>query len=434
MVTQKSTREDLRKAVGHALGVMVQSLTANSGSTTTMLVDELAIMGADDLNGKWLIFTSGQANIDGEEAQIIDSTTAANVVTLTFHPAVSNAVGVAATAEMWDQEYRPATIHNALNQAVDDATGRIFTPTTDITLHTGSTARYDLIGTLDMVKEVWLRTGYNNKQILEAGNVWDESVQADWTITQDDENKLYGRVSTKIDVAGTASNGDIASQDFSALDLSGMTHLEFPIEVAGTSTITAIAASDLLFILSATANGADVNKLVAIPALSVGKETWVRVAMNETTSGFSPDQLTAIISAGIEYNANIGANVLWMGRVEATREDSYEWTLVPDHLWYVDKMNQELVFKPVVVEALGYRLMKLVGGDNPVRLSADTDVTEIPERYMVRYAAAMLLGRFNAGEDSEQAGIRQNAADRQMAMAEAAKRNFPVLRDVRLTS
>ncbi len=432
MVTQGSTREALRKSVGHALGVMRELTADASGSTTTFLTDDLAIMTADDLNGKWLIFTSGQSNIDEQIAQITDSTVSSNQVTLTFYPAVTNAPVANATAEMWDQPYRPIWVHNALNQAVLDATGAIFEPTTDISLHTGSTKRYSLAGTLDMVKEVWLRTGMDSQQILEAGNVWDESVQSDWTISQDDEARLYGRVSTKFDVAATASNGDLASQDIPILDLSRYTHFECPIRVAGTSAITAIVASDLLFILSATANGTDTDKLIAIPALTVGKETWVRVAMDESTSTFSPDQLTAIISAGIEYNANIGANVFWTGRMEATREDSYEWTLVANHLWYIDKNNQELVFKPEV--NLGYRLMKLVGGDNPTQLTTDTDVTEIPERYMVHYAVGMLLQRYIPGESAEQAGVREHQADRQMGMAEAAKRAFPMLSNARFSN
>lgn len=428
--TQASTREELRKAVGHLLGAMKELEADANGTTTTFLTDELPLR-TTDLKGKHLIFTSGQSNIDGQIRQVISSSVSANRVTLNFFPAVGDAPVSPATVEMWDEEYDPIRVHDAINEAVNDATGAIFDPTTDISLHTGSTKRYSLAGTLDMVREVWIRTGMDSQQILEAGNVWDESVQADWTITQDDEARLYGRVSTKFDVAGTASNGDIASQDFSALDLSRYTHFECPIRVAGTSAITSIAASDLLFILSATANGADVDKTIAIPALTVGRETWVRVAMDESTSTFSPDQLTAIISAGIEYNANIGANVFWTGRMEATREDSYEWTLVANHLWYIDKNNQELVFKPEV--DLGYRLMKLVGGDNPTQLNADTDVTEIPERYMTHYAVGTLLTRPIRGEDAEQARVRQSWADRQMGMAEAAKKAFPMLVNARMT-
>lgn len=430
-VLQQSTFEALQVSVGQALGVLREGLVANSGSATTMIVDELAIMGDDDLNGKWMQFSTsgGQSNIAGEEAQIIDSATTSNVMTLTFHPAVSNTVSAGATARLWDQEYRPIQVKNALNQAVDDATRHIFTPTTDISLHTGGTAIFSLIDTLDMVSGAELRTNYDTQQIIESGSVWDESVDADFTITQDNDHRLNGRVANKFVIAGTVSDGDLASQAIGSIDISGKDFIEFPIEVD-----IGVAANDLLLRLSTTINGADVDKIIAIPALTAGNPIWVRVAMTEAVSGFTPVEATAIISVALEYNANSKANTIWMGRIEATRTNRDSFSPVPSHLYSIDKANQKMVFIPVAVEALGYFLMKLTGGDNPVRLSADTDVTEIPERYMVHYAAGALLGRFNAGEDSEQAGIRQAAADRQMAMATSAKRNFPMLKDAKFTS
>ena len=78
--------------------------------------------------------------------------------------------------------------------------------------------------------------------------------------------------------------------------------------------------------------------------------------------------------------------------------------------------------------------MKLVGGDNPTQLTSDTDVTEIPEGYMVHYAVGTLLQRYNAGEDAEQARVRERLADRQMGMAERAKGAFPILVNSRMTS
>jgi len=428
-VLVQRTREELRASVGQLLDVMTVLTAATNGSTTTMLVDGLAIFGADDLNGKWLLFTSGQANIDGELVQITDSTVSANRVTLTFFPAASNAVNTNATAEMWGQSFTPTRINNLLNQAVDDATRHIFTPTTDISLHTGGTLRYDLAGTFDMIKEVWLRTSLDSEQLIDAGNVWDESVDADFTITQDDEDKLYGRVTTKFVVAGTISDGDLASEAITLVDLSGDTHIEFPIKVD-----IAVAANDLILRLSATANGADTDKFIAIPALNVGEETWVRVAMTEAASSFVPSETTAIISVALEYNANSKANIIWMGRIDSTRNDSYGWTLVPSHLWYVDKTNQDLVFKPVVGAALGYNLMKLIGGDNPAQLTADTDATEIPERYMVYYVASLAIGGYRTGEDREQSITRLSQADRWMAIASAAKRNFNPLVNARFTN
>ena len=410
--------------MGHALGVMVQSLTANSGSTTTMLVDELAIMTADDLNGKWLIFTSGQSNIDGEEVQIIDSSVSSNVVTLTFHPVTSNAVGAGATAEMWDQQYRPASVNDALNASVRDATGYIFEPTEDISLHTGGKSRFDLVATLDMIKDVQFRTGMVGKTVLVPGQAWTESVAASFVVTQDDEARIFGLTATKF-VFTPGSDGDLASMDVPLNDLSGMTHIEFGIKVN-----VAVAANDLLLRLSASINGADTDKFIAIPALAAGVETWVRVAMTEAVSSFTPAEATAIISVALEYNASNAANTIWMTGVDATQEDSYTWTSEERHLWMVDRQSQDLVFTYIPK----YYLMKLVGGDNPLLLTSDTDVTEIPEGYMIHYAVGTLLQRYNAGEDAEQARVRERLADRQMGMAERAKGAFPILVNARFAS
>ncbi len=422
MVTQSSTREELRKAVGQAIGVLVQALTANSGTTTTMLVDELSISGADDQNGKWLIFTSGQSNIDGEEVQILDSATTAGVTTLTFHPAASNAVTVGATAEMWDQSYRPQTIHNAINQAVDDATGYFFTPTTDITNHIGGKKLINLANTFDMISKVELRAGMVSKIVLIAGQAWAESIAASFVVTQDDIDRIFGKMATKF-VFTPGSNGDFASMDIPSADLSNMTHIEFGIK----SDVTLTAASDLVLRLSASINGADTDKIIAIPLLTAGVETWVRVAMRDS---FLPSAATAIISVALEYNANNTANTIWMTGIDANQEDSYEWETVEKRLWNVDKANQTLILE----ETLGYFLLKLTGGDNPLRLTSDTDVSELPERYIVHYAVATLLERYNSGESAEQASIRARAAARQFAMSEDARNAFPMLVDVRETN
>ncbi len=360
----------------------------------------------------------------GEIRQVISSAVSTNRVTLTYFPAGSNAPTDGATAEMWDQEYRPATVHNALNQAVRDATGYIFDPTEDISLHTGGKSRFDLVATLDMLKDVQFRTGMVAKTVVVPGEAWDESVAASFTVTQDDEARIFGLTSTKF-VFTPGSNGDLASTDVFLNDLSGMTHIEF-----GIKADIAVAASDLVLRLSASINGGDTDKIIAIPALVAGVEQWIRVAMTKAVSGFTPAEATAIISVALEYNANNAANTIWMTGVDASQRDSYIWESEERHLWSVDKEAQDLVF---AYTPKSY-LMKLVGGDNPTLLTSDTDVTEIPEGYMIHYAVGTLLQRYNAGEDAEQARVRERLADRQMGMAERAKGAFPILVNARFAN
>ena len=143
---------------------------------------------------------------------------------------------------------------------------------------------------------------------------------------------------------------------------------------------------------------------------------------------------SAIISVALEYNANPGDNIVWLGKIEATREDSYTYTPVERHLWSIDKEARDLVFKQSVVDALGYRLMKITGGDNPAQLTFDSDVTEIPERYMVHFVVGSMLGRYIKGETPEQARVRQAKSDRELGIAEAAKGAFPMLVNARMAT
>jgi hypothetical protein len=424
-VLQESTREQLRTGIGYLLGA-VKILEADaSGSTTTFLTDDIAIMTADDPNGKWLVFTSGSNN-DGQIRQITNSTVSSNRVTLTFFPAITDATANSDTAELWDQWYDPVAIHNFINQAQIDATGYIYDPVEDISLHSGGALRYDIPTNFEMLQGVYVRTGMDSEVIIEAGEVWNESVDSDFTVTQDDSDKLFGRVATKFVVAGSVSAGDLVSQKIASLDISGKDFIEFPIKVR-----TAVVASDLVLRLSAAANGANTDKIIAIPALSAQVETWVRVAMSEAVSGFDPSECTAIISVALEYNANNGANTIWIGRIDATRNDSYEYTLVDNSLWYIAKEARDLVFKSEAQDGLGYRLIKLVGGDVPAQLNADATVTEVPESFIIYHAAGLALRRPIRGESTDQARERRSQANDNLGIAAGYKSAFPMLVNLR---
>ena len=131
--TTNQTWEDLRVSIGRLLRVVKLVEADAAGSTTTFLTDELATSQDDDFNGKWLIHTGGQANIDGEITQVVDSATSSNRATLTYFPATSNAPVDGATAELWDEDFDPLHILGLAKQAVIDATGYVFNrvPLTD---------------------------------------------------------------------------------------------------------------------------------------------------------------------------------------------------------------------------------------------------------------------------------------------------------------
>ena len=83
------------------------------------------------------------------------------------------------------------------------------------------------------------------------------------------------------------------------------------------------------------------------------------------------------------------------------------------------------------VDHLGWRLLKIKGGDNPAQFTADSDVTEIPERYMVNWVVGTLQNRIVKGEDEGQARVRIGQANGNLATAAFAMRNFPMLKNAR---
>ena len=425
-VLQESTREELRVNVGYLLGAIKELEADASGSTTTFLTDDIAIVTADDPNGKWLVFTSGTN--DGSIRQVTDSTVSSNQVTLTFHPAVAASTADADTAELWDQWYDPAAIHNFLNQAQKDATGYVFDPVEDITLHSGGRTRFDLPANRPVIYGIDPRVSMTSKVVTQHGELWNESTSASFTVTQDDEDRLYGVMPAKMVVSG-GSNGDLTSISIAANDLSNMTHIEFGIKVD-----VGVAANDLVLRLSATANGADTDKIIIIPALTAGEETWVRVAMTEAVSSFTPSEATAIISVALEYNANIASNTIWVTGVDATDENKYDWELLDTIYWDIDKQARDLVLIRGGDSVIGYRLIKLKGGDVPTLLTADTTVTEVPESYITYHAAGLALRRPIRGESSEDARARLAQSNDYMGIAAGHKRNFPILRDARFTT
>lgn len=421
-VLQGRTREELRVHVGHLLNA-VRLLEADATtSTTTFVTDDIPITTADDANGKWLVFTGGQSNIDGEIRQITDSSVSSNRVTLTFYPSLGNAPASPATAELWDQWYDPVTIHNFINQTIVDATGHIFDPVEDISLHTGGASRFDIPTTFEVLYDVYLRTQDSSTLVIPV-QTWDESVAGDFTVTEDTEDLLFGRSATQFAIDSSVSNGDLASDSITSLDLSAYTHIEFPIKVRDT-----VVASDLILRLSATASGAETDKLIAIPAITQDTDTWVRVAM---TDNFNPSAATDIISVALEMNANAGDNIVWVGEIRATRNDGDRWVQMPRHLWMVDKESRDLVFIRGGEDVADYRLMKLKGGDNPVLLTADGTATEVPESYIIYRTVGLALRLPIRGENSEQTRARIAQANDYLGMAEMSKGNFPMLKNAR---
>ena len=419
---QGRTRKQLRQSIGYNLGAMRIGAATGTGSTTTLVDASLTtvIGGNDDHIGKWIVFTSG--NNDGDIARVTDYV--ASTTTLTFAADAGVTVGTSTassdTYELWDMDYSPSMIHDMMNQAVIDATGHVYDPVENLDLHSnGRQLRFDIPSGLSMVQDIYFRDKVDSTSITNCNSVFDESVDSDFTVTADTEDKKQGTASNKMVVAVGASAGDLVTDSIASKDISKYDYIEFWIK----STV-ATSAGNIKIHLDNTANCASPLESVNVPALT--EDTWkfVRVALS------NPELNTAIISVGLEYDADIGACTIWLDDVSVAINDSAHWEKVPRNLWKIDRESNDIVFDPYFNGLVSYDLLKLVGGDKPALLSADSTSSEIDDQYIISYATGLSFAASSGGPATDPEARRQQAAF-WTGKAEQAKRAFPLLRNVR---
>lgn len=408
------SRESTRVAVGRILGAVKLIEADAAGSTTTFLTDELATAAATNFNGKWMVFT-GPTNNDGAIRQVTTSAVSSNRVTLTFFPAVTTITADGDTAELWDEEYDPEDIHEYIQQAIRDTYTKIFDPTEDISLFAdGKTSRFAIPATLDMLRDVYVRRRVTSVQIHDCSSDWDEqTVLANVTRSVDTEDKKQGGGSIRFVFAAAAGTGVVSSKAISSLDLRKYTH----VEGWAKCTVTT-AAGDFRILLDDTASVASVLENLQIPILTADTWRYVRLAMD------TPELDSAIISVGLRHQVDIGAATLWLDDLKATVNNEQDWELMPRDLWMVDKEAKDLVFIHTGVGWAGYGLLKLVGGDNPLVLAADSDVNEVPDSYLIYRTVGLALLTMPGQE---------TRAQMYLGMAERETDKFPPLINARFT-
>ena len=139
------------------------------------------------------------------------------------------------------------------------------------------------------------------------------------------------------------------------------------------------------------------------------------------------------MSLGLEQDADIGNGAkyyVWLDDIKVVQNDTAEWSTLDRRLWKIDKEARSLVLLREGHKALGYSLIKIIGGDKPALLSSETDTTEIPEAYIVAFATARALLSTSGGASTDPDSKRQLAGywDGELNRAKAS---FPMLTNVR---
>jgi hypothetical protein len=378
MAIQGRTREQLRQAVGRRLGLEFFSSFASSNSTgSTDLVDNTLFGGDDTYNGWYILFTSGTN--DGAVRRITDFTDSTGK--MDFTRALSATPQANDTFELWEEKISPDMIHEFMNEAIIQVTNRFFDPVESVALFAdGFTRRYDTPDNISVINSLQRRVKVPSKTIHECATTWDEATDADFTQTVDTEFTKQGGKSLKVVIAAAASAGDHISDSISSVDLSAMTHLEFWIY----STVGTSAGNYKIHLDNAAvqADGTDLESELQVPALAADTWTFVRIPLN------NPELDTAIVSVGFEYDSDIGAVTVYMDDFKAVNEDRSEWAEIPRHMWSVDPNARDIIMD--YPRAVGYALLKIVGGDKPALFSSDTSVTEVPDQWVISKTIEMM--------------------------------------------
>ena len=402
------TREQIRVAIGYNLGAVFLS-TADSGDSASV-VDGQARGNIDTENGKWIVSTSG-AN-DGEIRQVIDTVVSSNGVDMTVDD-FSNSVSTM-TYERWSERYNPAAIHEFINAAIAGLYGRAYNPDENITLFAdGDQTRFDIPSGFSMIKRLEYRSSFTGKVIDSADSAWTGGTSV--TVATDDKLKKRGK-SNKLTIGSVSAGAVIAHNTITSINISDYTHIEWWARASFTTT-----AADYKLLLDDTAGSGSAIELLEFPALTADTWTFCRVALAKA------DEDKAIISVGIEDDVGDNDNqTLWIDDIRAVHNDEAIWTPVPRRLWHIDKNARDLVLTSAGRSLIGYAMLKIVGGDEPLLLTADANTNEVSDEYVI--AKATSLAFESLGPDDNKTA---RAISRWNRATDRAYRKLPLLTNVR---
>lgn len=411
------TLRQLRQGVGRNLGpgVLFIGSTTSTGDSSSVIDSKLR-GGNDEHNGKYLISISGPAGATAGSVlggtSRIDDYEAGTAFDMTLDSVLASSIPSGMDYELWKEPYSPVNTEDYINQAIIDATGHVYDDEEDLTLFAdGKTLRFDVPGTLAMINRIQYRLKVSSTKIDNAEAVW--TAGSNVTVSVDTKDKKQGTSSMKIVLAAGVSAGDVvAYKDFTAIDISGHDTIELWVKCT-----KVLGGGDLKLLLDNTAGSVSPLETLNMPALSANTWRYARLSLAAAKDD------TAIISVGLEDDTDIGVATVWLDRIMAITQDTERWETLPKHLWSIDKEARDLVLTDGGRATVGESPLKLTGGDKPVLLSADTDVCEIDDWYVIARATELALAAHK--------GAAHPDAQVWAARAERAKRAFPFLVNTR---
>lgn len=404
-IIQSKTRKEIRQAIGDHIGAVTVSTTTSAGNVGGTTLIDTTLIGTDDEHiGKHVVTSAGSI------IRVSDFTASSG--TLTFASAASAQIGSGAEYELWDERYPPARINRIMNNAISEVSSEALVPDNDSSIRThGSQEQYDIPSNLVMIRRVAYLDRIKSKTVLSSNTAWDELVDTDVTAATDSEVYREGGASARFISTGSISSGDkIATDSISAMNLSGYDKIQFWIRVK-----TAVVASDLALLLDDTASCGSPIETIVLPAISARAWTWVSLSLA------TPELDTAIISVGLEYNANAGANTIWMSRIRAVSSETAEYTTLDPWNYRVDRESRKLILSDQGRLIVSNTDLRLYGFDKPALFSADTDTCEIDPEIVTYLSLYRLTAAIGAGRATDPDDMRPQAREyRTLAAAKIA--------------
>ena len=422
MPVQGRTRYQIRNSIGYNLGVTRTGTATATGSTTTV-VDTTGLVGGNDTyNGRWIVVRDNSDNDNTETRIVSDYVESSN--TLTLKSALSFATAAGDTYTIYDDEYRPEIIDDFINQAIIDATGQAYHPTENVGLHADSkNMRFDIPSNISIINRLFYRSKISSTLLHSCNAAFDTNVNSTIAPSVDTQDKKRGTGSAKF-ITTSADGGDIAGATFASKDISKYDYLECWVKStvdtsAGNLKIHLHSAAITEGLAADTSSSGTLEKLF-IPALTADTWTYVRIQLN------NPEKDTAIIAIALEHDANLADCQIRFDDIKVVQNDTAEWTILPKHLWRIDRSARDLILSDSGRLEVGYNLIKIQGGDKPALLSTETATSEIDDSYIIARATVLAFAATYCGPGTDPDNRRQQAAF-WFGLAEQSKRAFPTM-------
>lgn len=397
------SREQIRFSAGSEVGVVETLTTSADGETdgSTLKVNSL-IEGADDQNGKHVRFTDGDN--DGENVRASDSSVASNVTTITLVPVAGAKVVSGVGFELWDELFPPSRIDKFITSCEIEIMERGYTLHTQDEGMFGNMkqAKYDRPSGFVEISAIRVHTHVPGETVLESSTAWDELVDTDVTAGQDLEDFREGNAAAKFTVAAAISDGDIiATNAIASLDMSRRDTVEFWFW----SNVD-LAAADLALLLDDTASCASPLETIEFPSITA--RTWTRVKLTLA----NPELDTAIISVGLEYNANTQESIFKISRITGLTDSERQWSdPMSKELWWPNIEDGKIEFTYAGRMLISGRRLQVTGRKLPTVMSTDASTSEIEVSILsMLVRERMYQALMKVGDKDERALNRGSAA------------------------